>query len=723
MTQNVTLQDLPAGSAPEPLTFAHFPNRLACFLFRNHGFVPPEKLAKLLGTTVEKITDTCSQMGLPPFPHVDTGIFRERGYISLLRQNWHLLPYSQLLELLDISAAELKFRLKEDDFLFGKLGGLKPDAKELRWHDFSPAETARLKEIGATVRSHFNASEIDMFRPFLFERRTALKPPESCGGLRLSYPYSAGCGDPLSDDSLENFSEKMLTEYADSGINALWFQALLYKLVPWDRAPEMSQGWERRMRNLKHISDRAAKFGIGIYLYFNEPRTISAEYAASFRDLKGLDFKNGDISLCTSLPGVRAYLKDALKRLFTECPALAGILSITRSENPTNCASQARKGECPRCAVRPSEEIIAEVLNAFSEGMAAANPKARLLAHSWAWDETWLENIISRLKGNTTVLAVSEWGIQTDCEGIKSEVIDYSISHPGPGLYAKKVWEAGTRANLRNAAKIQVNNSWELSAIPYIPVFDLIEKHIDDLRKVGVADFMLCWTHGGGPSPLLALLFKSKEEVLSALYGEKAMPLLSEATAEFSRAFAAFPFDYVSAIYFAPMNYGPMNLLFQAPTHYAATMVGFPYDDLAKWRGKYPEELFSRTFARIAGGWENGLKMLDQAEPLIQDEFRRNFKELKRYSIAAYCHLKSTWNQIEFIRLRGNPSADPDSLRSILQDEIELAKATAKLQCEDACVGFEASNHYFYTPALLMEKVINCEALLSELEEKDERHV
>jgi len=142
-------------------------------------------------------------------------------------------------------------------------------------------------------------------------------------------------------------------------------------------------------------------------------------------------------------------------------------------------------------------------------------------------------------------------------------------------------------------------------------------------------------------------------------------------------------------------------------------MLGFPYDDLAKWRGKFSEELFSRTFARMAYDWAEGLRILEEAEPLVPNAFRRNFNELKRYSLAAYCHLKSTWNQIEFIRLREDPSMNTAPLRVLLRDEISLAKTAAKLQCEDACIGFEASNHYFYTPGLFMEKAVNCEFLLA----------
>jgi hypothetical protein len=40
----------------------------------------------------------------------------------------------------------------------------------------------------------------------------------------------------------------------------------------------------------------------------------------------------------------------------------------------------------------------------------------------------------------------------------------------------------------------------------------------------------------------------------------------------------------------------------------------------------------------------------------------------------------------------------------------------AELAAEDPTVGFEASNHYYYTPHLLRERVLNCRRLLEELE-------
>ena len=56
---------------------------------------------------------------------------------------------------------------------------------------------------------------------------------------------------------------------------------------------------------------------------------------------------------------------------------------------------------------------------------------------------------------------------------------------------------------MTNLAKVQFNNTWEISAVPYIPVPQLIVKHCENLRKAGVSGLMAAWTCGGYPSPNL----------------------------------------------------------------------------------------------------------------------------------------------------------------------------------------------------------------------------
>lgn len=45
---------------------------------------------------------------------------------TVIKRNWHLLPYGQLLTMLDMARAELAYSLVEDDFIFSKLGNTKP---------------------------------------------------------------------------------------------------------------------------------------------------------------------------------------------------------------------------------------------------------------------------------------------------------------------------------------------------------------------------------------------------------------------------------------------------------------------------------------------------------------------------------------------------------------------------------------------------------------------
>jgi hypothetical protein len=52
-------------------------------------------------------------------------------------------------------------------------------------------------------------------------------------------------------------------------------------------------------------------------------------------------------------------------------------------------------------------------------------------------------------------------------------------------------------------------------------------------------------------------------------------------------------------------------------------------------------------------------------------------------------------------------------LERILKDELTLARRLYALQSRDSRIGFEASNHYFYVPQDLAEKVLNCHDLLT----------
>ena len=78
---------------------------------------------------------------------------------------------------------------------------------------------------------------------------------------------------------------------------------------------------------------------------------------------------------------------------------------------------------------------------------------------------------------------------------------------------------------------------------------------------------------------------------------------------------------------------------------------------------------------------------------------------------ASYCHFRSTYLQVCFVRRRA--AGDTAALRKIVLEEEELALRLLRLLRADSRLGFEASNHYYYTQNSLLEKVFNCRRLLA----------
>src|SRR5215208_3883454 len=93
-------EPLPTGPTPAALEFPHFPSRVHSFVWRNWNLVETDRLAKVLGTSVENVRTLAADMGLPAERAVPPE-FRSRLYLSVIRRNWHLLPYDQLLTVLD----------------------------------------------------------------------------------------------------------------------------------------------------------------------------------------------------------------------------------------------------------------------------------------------------------------------------------------------------------------------------------------------------------------------------------------------------------------------------------------------------------------------------------------------------------------------------------------------------------------------------------------------
>jgi hypothetical protein len=711
---------LPVGSAPEPLEAAWFPSRLHAFVWRNWSLVPPTLLASVAGAKSEDMTNLGRSMGLEPARGLSPSL-RRRAAITIIRRNWHLLPYDQLLSLLGWTPEEMAFTLREDDFLFEKLGGLKPNCPPLRWVEPTAAEAARAREISRVVRKRFPKGRLEgreplfsfienLGKPVPSERRPI--PGAASAPLRLGYSYYALYGDPLIDASLDPYPDGYLARVAAAGVNAVWLQGVLSRLspVPWSDDDKI----EHRRAALRDLAARAARHGVKVFLYLNEPRSQPTSSGLFDKNpgWRGVD-ENGYAALCTSSAGVRDALREAVADLCRAVPGLGGFFTITASENFTNCWSHGGGARCPRCQARRPAEVMAEVNAIFHEGIRAANGGQRLLAWDWGWGDDWAVDAIGRLPTGVELMSVSEWGLPIERGGVKSVVGEYSLSSIGPGPRALRHWAAARQRGLGVVAKIQCANSWELSAVPYLPVVENVALHAAALREAGVESMMLGWTLGGHPSPNLAAIVEigsggTLETLARRLYGDGQAQAAAAFWRECSGAFRQFPFN-VGCVYFAPLQMGPAAPLWPAPTGYKACMVGTPYDDVEAWRGIYPAEVFAGQLEIVAAGFEAAAAKLSAAIPSPSSALAEELTFVE----AAAIHFASVANQCRYVLVRR--AGDAAVKVRFIEAEAVLAARLHALQSRDARLGFEASNQYYYIPLDLVEKVINCGWLASSL--------
>ncbi len=699
-----------------------FPTKAQCFVYRNWECVSAERMAEVLECEASEVYALAEQMGLDTSASVPEE-WNTQGYITLIRNNWRLLDYAQLCTLLGWDEGRLAFILKEDDFLAIKLGSYKPETAHLRIEPLDEAALRRTEEIATVTREIRKSLPSECVAPFDFFAKTAFcnTPTENGEGrakLRFLYSYCALYGDTFLDRDLidVSFPEPMLRAYQSLGITGVWTQGLLSKLTPYPWDETVSRDFETRLEGMRYLIERLAKYGIKLYLYINEPRTLPDAVFDGLSLSRGHRHTNGETCLCIRTDEVQAYLKGSIAYLLEHAPGLGGFFTITASENRTHCLSDAMAAPhctCERCRNHTRAENFALVNRLIREGADAVDPSVEVIAFSWAWRE-WesCAETVSKLPPRVSLMNVSEDKQEKRIGGVLTSVRDYSISVEGPSDFSKELWSLAAKMGHDGVAKIQVNNSWELSSVPYIPVFEQYYRHVKGLLELGsIRGLMLTWTLGGYPSPVLdmvRMLCKGDEiPTLDEVYGEifrgADISALSEALHCFSEAYEQYPFC-IDAAYFGPQHTGPANPLYPTPTGMEATMVGYPYDDIEKWSSLFPKEIYVGQFRLLSARWSEGVRLLEKLD------LRANRYLPELYETAKMCdvHFRTVVNQCDWIL----GARDGDGREALLRRERALAKEALDLVLQNATFGYESSNHYFYTKSMLMEKILNCDWLL-----------
>ena len=729
------------GGEHAAVTCAPFPDALSAFVWRNWPVVDVERMAKSIGAETSLLERIAGEMALPvPQPPVSP-YWRRKGYITVVKRNWHLLPYNQLLTMLDMTRSELAYSLVEDDFLFSKLGNTKPKCEPVVCTEALAAKGRTRRLEMAQVLKNEGIVPLASEEPrFSFMGNLASLPADavvdlagrksqtkSTFDLRLIFSYFADYGDPLWDDEVGSYPEGLLFRLAENGVNAVWLHTVLSTLAKDPHYPEFGDGSERRLANLRKLVSRAAKYGIKVYLYMNEPR---AQDAAFFEkpgrmEQRGVKRQSGGVGYarCTSNPETLRWMKESLRQVFAQVPGLGGVFTITMSENLTNCASRWKREGCPRCKDRKVGDIVAEVNRTIWEGVKAGDPTAEVVVWDWAWPKDERESIVAQLPNQSCrVMSVSEIGVPFERGGVKGEINEYSLSAPGPSERAKAIWAVAREHGMKTAAKVQAALSWEMSAVPYLPVMDIVAEHACNLANGGVDGVMLSWSLGSAPTPNLAIYADCRrgegtEPLLNRLaerfYGRNGVIPARAAWTAYSEGFREYPF-HISSVYCGNQTLGPANPLYLEPSGWTASMVGYPFDDLKRWRSVFPEDVWLRQMEKVRDGFAKGNELFAGLVESLEGAGQKSARRELGLFRAIENHFRSVVDQGRFVMARNK--GDKAEMLACARRELETARRHLNLVRADSRIGYECSNHYFYIPHDIIEKILNCRDVMARLE-------
>ena len=671
------------------------PTKWQTVILRNYGLVQTKNIAKVLGCTTKRVEIEADRLGIRI---IQCGsLWRQKSYLTIIRNNWNLLNYEQLLTLLEMREEELSYNLSNNDFLGVKLGSFKPEVESIYYKALTKEELKQTRKIQKIIKKYFIENYASPFS-FNFSKKEVLTRDNHD---RIIYPYSLEYGDILLKAS-EIISEEELQAYAASGVNGLWIGATLRDLCYYPFSIKKDKKYLLRRENLNKFIETAKAYGIKIYLYLNEPRGIHLnELNPKYDHLKGR-VETDTVALCVANKEVQDYLYKATKELIDNVPNIEGIITITSSENLTHC-KHVPGSECKACQNYRPYELASLINNIMYKAISDSNSNTRLIANLWGWAPycDYLPNEaqmgIDLLDQNIEIMCVSEFGTHKK-NGQFFEVGEYSLSNAEPCIETIELLNYAHKKNHKILAKIQVNNSWEMSIVPYIPCFENVFNHLEKLRKIGANDYMLSWTLGGYPSTSLSLVSADNYDAwLKENFGYDS-DVVKMAVHDISKGFAYFPFN-TRLLYLSPINQGPSNLLYRNVTNRKATMVTFPYDDISSWVDKSEESYFVTNMKKVIKHFKKALNTLNE----ITNPSETILEIIRYLKVWTICY-ESTLNQYLFNLNKGNDTID---LNQYLNKELKLTLELYKEAATDSTIGFEASNQYIFTQNAFLEKIVN----------------
>jgi len=561
------------------------------------------------------------------------------------------------------------------------------------------------------------------------------------------------------EDSVKNHPESYLKEIAEEGFNAVWLHCILRDIVSCKSFPEFGKKEKEQIPALNRMVERAAQYGLKVFLYFCEPRGFreddpfwknNPDVRGQSTEFHGIDpFSGRYYALCSSTQKVKDYLYESSYKLFKKVPGLGGVFMITASEFHTHCYSHYPKWrlkfadpvmeewaripfECKRCEKREPYDVVAEIITLINKGIKDAKKDAKVIVWNWSWyiiEPDPQKKLISRLPQDIILQGDFERGGYKKLLGKQLVVDEYSLSYTGPSPRFKKLFYLARKRGMATTAKLQIGTTHELVTVPYIPVPYRIAEKLYRMRKMGVDGYLGCWIFGGDISPMSKVAgklstnvsltpSKAVKEVAIEEFGKEPAGYIVKAWRYFSDAWSSYPFS-IPFLYSSPVNYATAYPFDLSAKEIEAIPSWLPLprdkdghlavagDNLKHWIKPFSDIFVQKAFKKLLAEWEKGIETLKEGKQYLKDPLYK-----KELDLAVHIALiiKSTINIIEFYRLlkryRKGDSKAKRRLKELLKEEIDIAQKDLEIIRSNKDLGYHPEAHeYFITEKDLTYKI------------------
>jgi hypothetical protein len=556
--------------------------------------------------------------------------------------------------------------------------------------------------------------------------------------------------DELTTDE-EYYPDGYLETLSRYGMNGIWLHGYLQELVPSSIFPEFGQDALRRLRKLNDLITRAARYGIDVFVYFCEPKALALDDPfwerhpeVAGRSAKGnpMDAASEVRSICTSTPEGRAYIEDAYYTLFRQAPGLGGVILITASENHSHCVSHGGTIDCPRCAERKPDEIVAELVGLVNRGVHRANPRAQVIAWTWSWRALApdpQEHLIGSLPRDVKIMSDFERGAEITRGGKTYPLDEYSMSYIGPSPRFCRQAKIVTESGRTMFAKMQSFTTHELVTVPYYPVPWRLAQKWHGLKEQQVQGIMACWIFGNypcftmevarelsfEPHPPLEVILR---QIARRIFGNRGVEEALVAWQHFGDAFEHYPFS-IPLLYDGPMNRAP-SLPWTFPSEgkpmTPSWRPGPPGDSVENWTVPFGPALVQQCFEAVLAEWGKGLELLDKiaADQLVDADGKPSAAGQEWIVAHAFAtHIRSTVHFLRYGQARDAYEKGVDlsptqrhqhlaTMRQAIQDEVLNRRAYLPLVRADSRLGYHSEvEDYFFTASTLAAGIEQLEQL------------